>query len=145
MFDKTRADILKLLEGLTPEQVYVMPAGFRNNLLWNLGHVLVIQQTLFYEQSGLPLRIPPHYLEMFRKGTHPGQWTMSVNPDEVKAWLKETSRMLRIDMASGIFKSFAPYQTSWGCRLANLPDILAFTAWHESLHFGIMSAMRKLV
>ena len=145
LLEKSRESMLKVVEGLTPHQMYVLPPGFRNNLLWNMGHALVSQQILCYEQSGLPLRVPPHYLTMFRKGTHPGQWTEAVNPDEVKAWVVETLKYLRADMAAGVFKSFAPYQTSWGVRLTNFPDALAFVAWHESQHSGAMSAMLKLV
>src|SRR5450756_829787 len=75
LIEKTRQRMLQIVSGVSQEQLLHIPKGFRNNLLWNFGHVVVVQQDLCYEKSGLPLRIPAYFLAPFKKGSHPGEWT----------------------------------------------------------------------
>ncbi len=143
--EKTRQRMLDLIAGLSPDQLRRIPPGFRNHLLWNLGHALVSQQLLCYEKCGQALRIPVYLPPLFRKGTHPGQWTGQVDADEIISWLRETPRLLRTDIDQGRLGEFAGYDTSMGLRLTNLSDTLTYSTWHEGQHLGIMLALRKLV
>ena len=145
LIEKSRERMLKLADGLTLEQLLRIPPGFRNNLLWNLGHVMVTQQLLCYERCGLPLRIPDYFLPLFRKGTHPGEWKGAMDVEDIKAWLQEAPKLLREDLHKNVFHSYAPYETSAGIPLHSISDAISFVAWHESLHLGVMTAMRKLV
>ena len=42
----TRKFLLKITEDLTIEQLNKIPEGFKNNIAWNLTHLLVTQQLL---------------------------------------------------------------------------------------------------
>jgi hypothetical protein len=145
MLDMTRHRMLKLVEGLTSEQLLRVPTGFHNNLLWNLGHVIAVQQSLCYERIELPLRVPSYLIAPFRKGTHPGEWTGTMDLEDIKTWLMESLRVLREDLHKNVFATFTPYETGTATKLASISDILSFDTWHEAMHLGTMMAMFKLV
>ena len=44
---------LDFLEKYTLEQLNKIPEGFSNNLIWNIGHIIVAQQRLVYAASNL--------------------------------------------------------------------------------------------
>ena len=140
-----RAKMRALAEGLTPDQLLAIPKGFHNNILWNIGHVIVAQQVLCYKNSGLPLRIPAYMVPLFAKGSRPSEWTVKIDPAEVLLWLDETVDFLREDLRAHAFKSYTPYMTSMDIPLTNISEALAYAAWHDSLHLGVMVSQRKLV
>ena len=41
---KVRAMVLKFIDGLTVEQLHTIPEGFKNNIAWNVLHLVVTQQ-----------------------------------------------------------------------------------------------------
>ncbi len=43
-----------------------IPPGFRNNLLWNIGHSVVTQQLLVYQRSGLATLVSDEMIERYR-------------------------------------------------------------------------------
>jgi len=145
LIESTRQRMLKMAEELPTEKLLRIPAGFRNNLLWNLGHVMAVQQNLCYETSGFPVRVPTYLLASFRKGTHPGEWAGTMDLEDIKTWLLESVKSLREDLHKNIFMTLAPYQTGTGVKLASISDVLSFDAWHEGMHLGIMMSMLKLV
>ena len=55
---KSRALLLKELDGLTLDQIHAIPAGFKNNIAWNVAHLVVTQQLLHYKLSGLNCLCP---------------------------------------------------------------------------------------
>ena len=51
----TRKFLKNILDNHSLEAFYKIPPGFNNNILWNIGHVVVTQQLLAYKLSGLPM------------------------------------------------------------------------------------------
>jgi hypothetical protein len=145
MLEVTRKNALELTKDLTEAELLVIPPGFRNNLLWNMGHMLTSQQRLCYGQSDLPMHIPESLLPLFRKGTDPTHWKQLPDTGAVRKGLAETSTILRKDLEAGIFSDYQPYQTSFGVLLENIRDALAFSNVHENIHFGVMLSLKKIV
>ena len=145
LIEKTRLRMLKITDGCSPEQLVRIPHGFHNNLLWNLGHVVVTLQILCYEKSSLPLSIPGYLLTPFRKGTSPAEWTGTLDVEEIKTWMLESVKTLREDLHKNAFHVYEPYETSAGIKLTCISEALAFCAWHESQHLGMMLSLKKLV
>jgi len=48
LFLQDRQLIKQALGGLSEEAYLHMPQGFDNNIAWNLGHIIVTQQSLHY-------------------------------------------------------------------------------------------------
>jgi hypothetical protein len=141
----TRQNVVKILDAYPEERLLAIPDGFGNNLLWNAGHMLVSQQLLCYALSDLPLRIPEHYVPLFRKGSSPRDWTGRVDIGELKRLLVSTVAILEKDFADGAFKTYKPYVSSFGVALKDAEDALVFDHVHEGLHFGSMNALQKVL
>ena len=142
-----RKNALKLVEGLSDEQLLTIPDGFNNNLLWQLGHLVSTGQGLSYRLSGLPQGIPSHYGPMFGKDSSPLNWDSveDINIAEIKSLLLSTLEQTRTDIKAGVFQEYTPYQTSFGVKLNSFEESLIFRNLHEGLHLGSMMALKKLV
>ena len=67
---KTSRNIVsKFIQGYSLEQLNKVPAGFNNNLIWNIGHIVVTQQLLVYKLAGLPMMVSDELVERYKKGT----------------------------------------------------------------------------
>jgi hypothetical protein len=74
---KARALFLKIIDGLTLEQVNAIPKGHRNSIAWNLAHLVVTQQLLCYKLSGIALCGSRRYDSAFSEGNSPFQSAFS--------------------------------------------------------------------
>lgn len=145
LLEKTRRRAVEIASGLTPARLRAVPPGFHNNILWNLGHMVVSQQVLCYVKSGLPTRAPSYLAPLFGKGTSPAQWNAQVDEREIMTWLIDTVDQLRTDLAQHAFKTYETYETSTGMVLTHIGEALAYVLWHESMHLGVILSQRKLV
>lgn len=136
---------LKFLENYTLEQLNTIPEGFNNNLIWNIGHIIVAQQRLIYSASGLPMYIPDELLDVYKPGTKPTAITSQKEVDELKILLISLVEKAKVDFAEGKFVSYKEYTTATGFHLASIEDAIEFNNFHEGLHLGYMMSMRKFV
>jgi len=136
---------LSFLEKYTLEQLNKTPQGFSNNLIWNIGHVVVIQQRLFYASSNLPLSIPDALVEAYKSGTKPSLNDTQETVDLLKELLISPITKTKQDFADGIFKTYREFTTSTGFHIASTQDAIEFNNYHEALHLGFMMNIRKFV
>jgi hypothetical protein len=57
-----------MLAGYTLDQLN-NPEGY--SLIWNIAHIIVVQQMLVYKLSGLPMMISDEMVDKYKKGTKP--------------------------------------------------------------------------
>lgn len=69
IWETSRNIYLKFFDNYSLEQLNTIPAGMSNNLIWNLGQVVVSQQKLVYALSGLPMHIPDSLFEKYQNGS----------------------------------------------------------------------------
>ena len=143
LLQTTRPLLLRLLDGVSEEDLLAIPEGFSNNILWNAGHIVVTQQLLHYGLSRLPLLVPDALLAQCRKGTSPRDWDTPPDADEVRRLAVELPRRLEEDLAEGRFTEFRPYTTSVGVELEDFETALDFNLFHEGLHTGTIIELRK--
>ena len=141
----SRNIISKILENHTVEQLNKIPEGFKNNLIWNIAHIVVTQQLLVYKFSGLSMLVSDELVQKYMKGTKPEHDVSQAEVDEIKSLLFSTVEKTKEDYVKGIFKNFQEYPTSTGFVLKNLEDAIAFNNFHEGLHIGILMSLRKLI
>lgn len=135
----------QFLENYTLEQLNTIPEGFKNNLIWNIGHIVVVQQIIVYQFSGLPMLVSNEMVEMYKKGSKPEQDVTQVEVEVLQSLLFKTINQTMVDYNSKIFKSFQGYTTSTRFTMKNVGDALSFNYYHEALHTGILMSLRKLV
>ena len=143
LLQQTRPLLLRLLDGLSDDDLLAIPDGFSNNILWNVGHVVVTQQLLHYGLSRLPLLVSDDLVARCRKGTSPRDWDAPPDVAELRQLATELPRRLEADLAAGRFTEFRPYATSVGVELADLETALDFNLFHEGLHTGTVLELRK--
>jgi DinB superfamily len=141
----SRKMIAPFIENYTLEQLNTIPAGFSNNLIWNIAHVVVTQQLLVYKLSGLTMNVSDEMVEKYKKGTKPEQDATQAEVDEIKALLSQTIDQTAVDLDNKIFENFTEYPTSTGFILKSAKDAMAFNNFHEGLHIGILMSIRKFI
>ncbi|WP_158974746.1 DinB family protein [Cellulophaga sp. L1A9] len=147
LFDITlqnRKILYKFLKDTPREQLLKIPKGFRNNIWWNIAHVVVTQQVLIYKLSGVPMRVSDELVEKFRKGSVPDGNATDEEIDLISGFLFSTVEWMQEDYDKGVFKSFAAYTTSVNITLSTVEDAIAFNVYHEGLHMGAILALLKV-
>lgn len=140
-----REILLKILDSHSLEQLNKIPAGFSNNLIWNIAHCVSTQQVLVYKLSGLPMKVSEDFINKYRKGTKPEGDVSQAEVDEIRALLSTTLEQVQKDFANGIFQNYTEYTTSMGYTLRNINGALEFNNYHEGIHTGIVMSIRKFV
>ena len=140
-----REILLKILDNHSLEQLNKIPAGYSNNLIWNVAHCISSQQVLVYKLSGLPTLVSDEFIDKYKKGTKPEGDVSQVEVDEIRALLFLTLEKTEKDVNEGIFQNYTTYLTSMGFELTNVQDALDFVNYHEGIHTGIIMSIRKFV
>jgi hypothetical protein len=141
----TRANVAKSIANLSDEQLLKIPQGFKNNILWNVGHIVTSTQKLTYTLSGNPMRIEEEIAVFFGKGSAPSDWKSTPDIKKLKEYIITTAAWLEEDFNKGIFKTYKEYETSYGYKLKSIEDAISFANAHEGVHFGIIMGLKKLV
>lgn len=141
----SRKTLSQFLQGYTLEQLNKIPEGYNNNLIWNIGHIVVVQQMLVYKLSGLPMMISDEMVNKYKKGSAPIQEATQADVDEIKKFLFETIDQTKIDLDNKIFENFQEFTTMTGFAVKNAKDAISFNIYHEAIHTGIMMGIKKFV
>lgn len=140
-----RKNILQEIEACSDEQLVTIPAGFNNHILWNAVHVIVSQQILLYSHTNTPFRVDQAIIDRYRRGTTPGSELDKEMIDFVKNNLLATVAIVKGDYQNNAFGHYQPTVTSFGATLNTLEDAITFNNLHESMHYGQIKMLRKLV
>lgn len=141
----SREVLTRLLENHTLEQLNKIPEGFNNNLIWNIGHIIVVQQMLVYKLSGLPMLISDEMVNTYKKGTKPEREITQEEVIQMGSLLLETIRQTEADYKDKIFKTYQEFTSMSGFTMNNVEDALAFNYYHEAIHTGIIMGIRKFI
>lgn len=145
VYRQTRKNILFFLDELDEDKINKIPAGFSNNIAWNLGHIVVTHQLLFYANAGKDVKIPAEWVDKYRKGTKPEGRVSMEEFEEIKSVMISLIDESEIDYVNGMFSSYQPYTTSYGVQINCIEDVIRFIYAHEGFHWGIIVAMKKIV
>ena len=142
---KSREILLQYLENYTPEQLNKVPPGFNNNLIWNIIHIVVVQQMLVYNLSGLPMMVSAEMVDKYKRGTKPETDVTAEEIAVIKKLLFETIAKTEQDYAAGNFKNYQSFTTMTGFQINTVEDAINFNNYHEGVHTGAMMAIRKFI
>jgi hypothetical protein len=142
----TRKFFNKILEKTTLEDLNKIPQGFNNNIIWNIGHILVTQQLLAYKLSGLPMMISDTLIAKYMKETKPDGFVSQIEVDEIKGLLFLTIEKAKEDFENNVFTNFKEYTVSTtGNTLTNIDEAFQFILFHEGIHLGYVMALSRAI
>ena len=142
---QNRNNLQYILNNTSTEDLMKIPDGFRNNIWWNIAHVVVTQQLLVYKLSGQPIRIPEKFVDKFKKGTVPDGIATEEDMRTIGDLLVPTIQRTQEDYEAGLFNNYSEYTTSAKVTLRNVDDAISFNLFHEGLHLGSILALRKML
>jgi hypothetical protein len=142
---KPRIKVLEIIAPLTIEQLNHIPAGFRNNIIWNLGHMVAAQQGICYKRAGLDTIVDEEFFETYKPGTKPERFFEVAEMDKIKGLFSSTIAQLEQDLQTDIFTNYPTWTTRYGVDLSSVNEAVAFLPFHEGLHIGTVVAMSKIV
>lgn len=145
IWETNRKMYLEYFDDYSMEQLNTVPAGFSNNLIWNIGHIIVAQQSLIYRSSGLPGYVSDELFNLYKPSTRPTTVTSQSEIDELKELLISLIEKTKSDFYNGKFVTYNERTTSTGFHLGSLQDAIEFNNYHEGLHLGFMINIRKFV
>lgn len=140
---KPRLQLLQLIESIDIHLLNEVPAGFNNNIAWNLGHIVAAQQGVCYLRAGLQTRISNEMFELYKPGTRPEKFISQAELDTFKELFTSTLDQLAQDYQDGIFDNYVPWTTRYGVSINNIDDAIAFLPFHDGLHHGYVLALRR--
>ena len=140
---KNRKLLASFLNDFSLEELNKVPKGFSNNIFWNIAHVIVTQQLLTYNLSGLPMLIDDELVNSYRKGSKAENEITEYEVDLLKDLLFSTLEKTREDYKKGLFKKFQDYTVTTKSTLTNIEQAIEFNNFHEGIHLGYILAMKK--
>lgn len=141
----SRNVLLKLLDSIPADKLTAQPVPSCNHALWVAGHVADTDDFFWRTLTGRPSGLPAGWSEKFSGGSKP------VNDPKAYPPLAEVKRVLadRREALLAYFRSLsrdallAPSPEKlkfFGATLGFLPGSIA---WHEGLHSGQITMVRK--
>jgi hypothetical protein len=136
---------LELLENFDLDQLNKVPEGFNNNIVWNVGHIILAQQGLVYKGAGLELQVLSEIGGKYGIGTKPGEPVTAGELEKLKSLLIDVTGQTESDYYKGKFASYQERTTGSGFHLGSVEDAIVFNNFHEGLHMGYVNSIRKFV
>ena len=141
----SRMVLLNFLENHSLEQLNAIPEGFSNNLIWNIGHSIVVQQMLVYKLSDLSMMISDEMADKYKRGSKPEHSVSQKEVDEMKVLLFSTIEKTKKDFSEKLFQNYNEFTSLSGFTMKSATDAIEFNNYHEALHLGIMMQIRKFI
>lgn len=142
---KTRIYLLDLVKDVSVERLNQIPAGFNNNIIWHLGHLIASQQGICYARAGITPVVDEKYIMLYKPGTKPEHFAEGDEVNMIKDVLMWSLDRLETDLSGHLFVNYTTFTTRYGVELSGIEDALDFLLFHEGLHSGHVTAMKKLV
>ena len=140
---QNRKVLRSIITKLPNDVLNKIPEGYRNNLWWNLAHIVATQQILLYRLSGLPTRVDEAFVDKFKKGTAPESEPSEEEISELSEILISSALQAEEDYNKGLFSQYNEYTTSTKVTLSSVEDGIIFNIFHEGLHLGVILSQLK--
>ncbi|HJV46844.1 MAG TPA: DinB family protein [Bacillota bacterium] len=141
-----RALTLETFDSLTEEMADIIPAGFNNNIRWNLGHILIVQDQLAAQFASIPAQLPIDFMTLFGNHTSPRDWNRQVPTlEQLANELRNQVGHIRGHLENRLEEAARKPFKRLDYRMETIGEILAFSLHHEGLHLGVIGSLRKAI
>ena len=144
LLEKQRAILLKKTAHLTTDQYNLVPPGFNNNIIWNMGHSLDVSESLLY--SNAPFKMPLHDFEIegFKKGTKPESAISEHGISLIRKSLSDTVPLFKKSFDDFLSANVQYSQDDISSNMVSEKH-LQFLLFHEDLHFATIQRLLRYV
>ncbi len=141
-----RQDVLGRIQSLSETEALTVPAGFRNSIHWNIGHLLHVQLAHWFVRRGLALPVDPGFRKYFREGKSPADYDAEVPTFGTLVGLyreygSDLHRKFGALLAEPLSQPFEYLNT----RYATLADDAYLLVFHEGEHFPMINRLLNKV
>ncbi|MBT2684519.1 DinB family protein [Bacillus sp. ISL-37] len=137
-----RSYILGVADTVSEEDAEKIPAGFNNNIRWNLGHIYLDQHLWIQAVTKEPADVPEEFKSWFGYGTSPANFTEETpTVSELKELLKTQPARIKDSYGERLEEEFAP--TEMGMH--TVEQVLTRTIFHEGMHLQTILDIKKCI
>jgi len=141
-----RKKLIDLVQSLSVEQLNTIPKGFNNNIAWHFGHLLVSTEILCYVRSGVMPEKRIEFAEQYKNGSRPETFIPQEEINFITAKMLSSLDDIELDYHNGVFQGIVPYSThTFGFEIKTIEEVFECCAYHDTVHWGNVLAMKKLV
>jgi DinB superfamily len=140
-----RMYMIDITANLTDDQLNTIPAGFSNNIIWNLAHLLASQQRICYMRSGNPFYVDETLVAKYKIETKPEHSIGKEEIETIKKLFIDAIDQFDTDYNNKIFNNYTAWTNPYGITISNIEDVISFLPFHEGLHTGSILALKKFV
>ena len=95
--------------------------------------------------AGLKPFIGEKYIALYKSGTKPEGFVDEAEIENIEGLMFSSLDQLQADYDKNIFTNYTTWATRYGVELGSVDDAIDFLPFHEGLHSGTISAMKRLV
>jgi uncharacterized damage-inducible protein DinB len=146
VLQKSREAIYHYAKEMPLEKLNQIPQGFNNNIIWNLGHIVAVQQLLVYGLSKTPFAVDQFIIDHFKNKTKPERDYTREEVDRVLSSLETSTVQMQKDYNDkkfGVPTAFI--SKSLNTTFDTIEEIITFNIFHEGLHTGIIQKYAQLL
>lgn len=137
-----RSEILGVVDTVSWEDAEKIPAGFNNNIRWNLGHIYLDQYLWIQAVTKESADVPQEFKSWFDYGTCPSNFTKETpTVSELKDLLKTQPARIKASYGDRLEEEFAP--TEMGIH--TIEQVLIRTIFHEGMHLQTILDIKKCI
>ena len=140
-----RKSMAFMLERMPLTAVNTVPAGFSNNIVWNMAHVICVQQLLVNRRAGLPYTEDRAITQNYKPGTFVEGDVDLAFIDQLKHRLVANAEEMEISYNEERFTHYDPFTTRTRMSLDSIEDAISFDLFHEGLHMAYILQLQKAV
>jgi uncharacterized damage-inducible protein DinB len=146
VLQKSREAIAQATKGLPLELLNKIPEGFNNNVIWNLGHIVSVQQLLIYGLSKTPFVVDSFIIDNFKNKSKPERPYTSEEVELIFSSLETSIVQMQKDYNDKKFGVPTPFMSkSMNTTFDTIEEIMTFNIFHEGLHTGVVQKYLQLL
>ncbi len=142
--EELRTRLLKCTKHLTTQQINYIPPGFKNNIIWNIGHELAVSDDILYGNIESMKPQYPFDITKFKKGSKPEQIVDTDTVASIKeAFGATVPNFLRLMSQASLAHPELQYDKVVRRIISNAS--LSFLIFHEEMHIQVVDRMLLLL
>jgi hypothetical protein len=137
---------LHTANSLPEDQINLIPKGFNNSIIWNFGHILIVQEQLAVNFGKIKPQLPSVYLHYFGQHTDPSSWKDAPpRYSDILSFLKSQTKHIIESLGTRIDEKLTKPFNRNGLSMHTIGELLIYSVYHEGVHIGTVNSMVKVI